>query len=792
MARAKLDTYRRKRDFESTSEPAGQSDAGADGRRFVIQEHHATRLHWDLRLEHDGVLASWAIPNGIPPDPADNRLAVRTEDHPLEYLDFHGEIPKGQYGAGTMTIWDHGTYELHKWEDAKVEVTFHGERLSGRYGLFRIGRDTESANDWMIHRMDPPADPGREPMPERIVPMMAQPASAPPRNQKAWSFEVKWDGVRAIAYVKPGRLHLESRNLNDITDTYPEIRGLVGALGMHEAVLDGEIVAFDESGRPSFERLQRRMHVTSQSAIRRFQTSLPVVYAIFDLLYLDGHSLMDLPYRERRQRLEALELSGPAWRVPAVHPGEGGLLLEATAKQGLEGVVAKRLDSRYEPGRRGGNWLKIKNTLRQELVIGGWIPGEGRRTARIGALLMGYYEDGKLRYAGRVGTGFTEKTLDDLRRRLEPLRRETNPFDVSPKLPREAVFVEPHLVAEIEFREWTAERVMRAPSFKGLRDDKPAIEVVSESGDSPEALFDEVERLPDGVLLAKTEGRELRITNWDKVLYPETGFTKGDLVAYYARIAPVVLPHLHDRPLTLKRYPNGVEQPYFYEKQSPSHRPDWIQTVKLGDIDYTLAQDRPTLIWLANLADVELHTLLSVAARPDRPTMMVFDLDPGAPAGIVECCEVALVLRGLFEQLGLQSVAKTSGSKGLQVYVPLNTPVDYRATKPFAKRVAELLEQRMPELVVSRMTKRLRPAKVLVDWSQNDDHKTTVNVYSLRARERPTVSTPVSWDEVRACHDSRDEALLTFAYDEVLTRARDQGDLFAPAISATQQLPSTR
>ena len=827
----KLETYRDKRDFAATSEPAGEAGADADAHRFVVQEHHATRLHWDLRLEHDGVLASWAIPNGIPADPKDNRLAVRTEDHPLEYLEFHGEIPKGQYGAGTMEIWDQGTFDVHKWEERKVEVTFHGERLNGRYGLFPIGKAGDSANDWMIHRMDPPADPDREPMPERIVPMMARPSTELPPNPGRWSFEIKWDGVRAIAYVQPGRLRLESRNLNEVTDSYPEVRGLVGALGMHEAVLDGEIVAFDESDpahpRPSFERLQRRMHVTSPSAVRRLASSTPVIYAIFDLLYLDGRSLMELPYSERRALLESLELAGPAWRVPTIHPGEGRSLLAATAKQGLEGIVAKRLDTRYEPGRRSGAWLKIKNTLRQELVIAGWIPGEGRRTARIGALLMGFYEEAEqsgqdagpdaprrtlLRYAGRVGTGFTEKTLDDLRRRLAPLRRDTSPFEVGGgrggrvTIPREAVFVEPRLVAEIEFREWTTERVMRAPSFKGLRDDKPAPEVVAESGrsedpppagdgrgsNSPEALFDDVERLPEGALAVITEGRRLKITNWDKVLYPETGFTKGDLIAYYARLAPVVLPHLHDRPLTLKRYPNGVDAPYFYEKQSPSHRPEWVQTVRIGDVNYTLAQDRPTLIWLANLADVELHTSLSLAAKPDRPTMMVFDLDPGAPAGLVECCEVALVLWGLFDQLGLESVAKTSGSKGLQVYVPLNTRIDYRVTKPFARRVAELLEQRMPELVVSRMTKRLRPGKVLVDWSQNDEHKTTVTVYSLRARERPTASAPVTWDEVELCHERRDERELTFEADELLTRAREQGDLFAAAVGVKQELPALR
>jgi bifunctional non-homologous end joining protein LigD len=666
----------------------------------------------------------------------------------------------------------------------------------------------------MIHRMDPPTDPDREPMPEHLLPMLARPGDLPDR-QRDWSFEVKWDGVRTIAYAQPGRLRLESRNLNDVTETYPEVRGLIEQLGMREAVFDGEIVAFDEEGRPSFERLQRRMHVTSPSAVRRLMASMPVVYAIFDLMYLDGRSLMELPYRERRACLESLELGGRAWRVPAAHPGEGKLLLEATARQGLEGIVAKRLDSRYEPGRRGGAWLKIKHTRRQELVIGGWIPGEGRRTDRIGALLMGYYRDGAFVYAGRVGTGFTAATLDELARRLEPYRRKTNPFTTGPKPPREAVFVEPCLVAEIEFRQWTREGIMRAPSYKGLREDTSPREVVleappafgdrsgsvshnepdpdlssSSTGDEPEALFDEVRRLPEGALEVLTDGRRLKLSNWDKVLYPRAGFSKGQLIAYYARIAPTVLPHLHSRPLTLKRYPNGVDEQYFYEKQSPSHRPEWVATERIGDINFTLAQDRPTLIWLANLADIELHTSLSLACAPERPTMLVFDLDPGDPATIVECCKVALVLRGLFEQLGMEMLAKTSGSKGMQVYVPLNVDTDYSQTKPFARRVAELLEQRMPDLVVSRMTKRLRPGKVLVDWSQNDIHKTTVNVYSVRARERPTVSTPVSWEEVQQCLKTGDPELLVFDTAQVLGRVEESGDLFAPLLSRKQQLPA--
>ena len=299
-----------------------------------------------------------------------------------------------------------------------------------------------------------------------------------------------------------------------------------------------------------------------------------------------------------------------------------------------------------------------------------------------------------------------------------------------------------------------------------------------------------MQRLPDGSLTVLTDGRRLKISNWDKVLFPDTGFTKGDLVAYYARVSSAVLPHLRDRPLTLKRYPNGVQAQYFYEKQSPSHRPEWVATERIGGVDYTLAGDRPTLIWLANLADIELHTSLSLARAPEWPTMLVFDLDPGAPAGIPECCEVALVLRGLFDQLGLQSLVKTSGSKGMQVYLPLNTVVSYAQTKTFARRVAELLEQRMPELVVSRMTKSLRPGKVLVDWSQNDVHKTTVCVYSVRARERPTVSTPVQWDEVARCREHGDPDLLALDTEQVLRRIDEQGDLFAAVLTVKQQLPA--
>jgi bifunctional non-homologous end joining protein LigD len=369
------------------------------------------------------------------------------------------------------------------------------------------------------------------------------------------------------------------------------------------------------------------------------------------------------------------------------------------------------------------------------------------------------------------------------------------------------VFVRPELVAEVEFREWTGEGVMRAPSFKGLRDDKPAAQVVREDapaqgddretaqGDTsrPESLFDTVERRPDGALAVTIDGRALTISNWDKVLYPATGFTKGDLVSYYTRIAPIAVRHLKDRALTLKRYPNGIDQPFFYEKQSPSHRPRWVPTARVGGVDYTLCQERATLVWLANLADIELHTSLSCVDTSGRgaesPTMLVFDLDPGAPAALPECCEVALVLQGLFAQLHLESVAKVSGSKGMQVYVPLNSGAGYAQTKPWARSVAEALEQRLPKLVVSRMTKRLREGRVLVDWSQNDAHKTTVTVYSMRAREQPRVSAPVSWDEVAACRDAQDPEMLSFGPEQVLERVVRDGDLFEMLESTRQSLP---
>jgi bifunctional non-homologous end joining protein LigD len=793
MARP-LTKYHAKRDFSRTSEPHGDGMTG-ERRRFVVHEHHARRLHWDLRLERDGVLLSWAIPNGIPEDPKHNRKAIHVEDHPLQYLDFKGTIPSGNYGAGQIEIWDSGDYESEKDRDGELIVVFHGKRLQGRYALFRTGEEP----DWMIHRMDPPAH-AREEMPKSLKPMLASIATMP-SSQEDWAFELKWDGIRALAYWQPGRLRLESRNANDLTGAYPEVRPIGEQLGSHEAILDGELVALDELGRPSFERLQTRMHLSSPALIRRQVKQTPVTYVLFDLLFLDGSKLTDLAYTRRRELLEGLKLAGAAWRTPANHVGEGRQLLELTASEGLEGLIAKHRDSIYQPGMRSRDWLKIKNVLRQEFVIGGWLTGQGSRQP-LGALLVGHHDPNGgpgLHYAGRVGSGFSVRQVEDLSARLKRLARKSSPFLDGP-VPRDAHFVRPELVAEVQFAGWTQQGIMRHSLFKGLREDKSADEVVIERPVAPESAGWQPPPSTESAQTAKNgeiliEGRALKLTNLKKVLYPASGFTKGQLIDYYAAVAPVLLGHLADRPLTLKRYPNGVQGNHFYEKRCPAHRPQWVRTEPVWSeshdekIDYCVVDSLPSLIWVANLASIELHTSLARAPETSRPTIVVFDLDPGEPAGLRECCRVALMIRDTLQRLDLQTVVKTSGMKGLQVYLPLNSHTSYEQTKPFAHAVSRLLENEHPELVVSRMARKLRQGKVLIDWSQNDPHKTTVCVYSTRAAEHPTVSTPLSWSQVEQALDSGTEPVLSLSPQMILSTIEERGDLFGLALALTQTLP---
>ncbi len=482
--RGELDTYRRRRSAARTPEPvppAGPLPQGNDD-TFVIQEHHATALHWDVRLERGGVLVSWAVPKGLPLDPAQNNMAVHTEDHPIDYASFEGEIPAGEYGGGRVVLWDRGRYECEKWTDREVKVVLHGSKVEGRYVLFRTGgRD----RDWMVHRMDPPPD-GWQPVPQLVRPMLAVPREDLPREDARYGYEFKWDGVRATVYVHGGRARVLSRNDRDVTATYPELRDLAESLGSREVVLDGEIVAIDpKTGRPSFGNLQQRMHVTSASAVRRLVRDVPVTYFVFDVLHLDGQSLLDTRYDDRRRILETLDLSGPSWQTPPWFRGGGAAVLTAADRQGLEGIVAKRLDSRYVAGKRSDCWLKVKLVRTQEVVVGGWKPGEGRRTGTIGSLLLGVPDgQGRLEYVGHVGTGFSEAVLRELADRLAASERPDSPF--ATPVPREhargAHWVQPTLVGEVAFGEWTKDGRLRHPRWRGERPDKTPAEVSRESG----------------------------------------------------------------------------------------------------------------------------------------------------------------------------------------------------------------------------------------------------------------------------------------------------------------------
>jgi bifunctional non-homologous end joining protein LigD len=483
VAEPKLSTYRKKRDPARTPEPvpaAGKTSVRSQkGNTFVVQEHHATALHWDFRLERDGVLVSWAVPKGLPLDPDVNHLAVHTEDHPLEYADFEGDIPAGEYGGGAVSIWDRGTYECEKWTEREVKVVLQGERVTGRYVLIKTGaRD----RDWIMHRMDPPPS-GYTPMPTLIRPMLAVLREELPRDDDNYSYEFKWDGVRAMVYVDGGRPRVLSRNDRDVTASYPELRLMAESLGSRQVVLDGEIVAMDDNGRPSFEALQARMHVTNAAQVRRLTTQVPVTFLAFDVLYLDGRSLIEEPYGERRRTLESLQLSGPSWQTPPHFDGDGAAILAASKQQGLEGVLAKRRDSRYYPGKRSDSWLKIKNLRTQEVVIGGWKPGEGRRKGAIGSLLIGVPGDNGLDYVGHVGTGFTDTMLRELEALLAPLVQPDPPF--ASAIPRvhakDARWVEPRLVGEVAFGEWTKAGILRHPAWRGLRPDKSPADVVRES-----------------------------------------------------------------------------------------------------------------------------------------------------------------------------------------------------------------------------------------------------------------------------------------------------------------------
>ena len=765
---AKLAEYKRKRDPKQTPEPFGGRKRGKQP-VFVVQRHDASRLHYDFRLERNGALASWAVPKGVPLEPGQQHLAVHVEDHPLEYATFEGEIPKGQYGAGTVELWDQGTYELvEEKKNGGLTVRLHGKRLEGTYALVPAKLSGDPRNWLIVRKRDDGAAASR---PHRkYLPMLATLAEDVPKGA-GWEYEIKWDGYRIIASVVGSEAELRSRKDQDYTERFSKVsRELAKALKTPDCVVDGEVCALDEDGRPSF------------SAMQQGKADTPIVYFVFDLLEVEGEPIIDLPLVERRKRLEQLlDKRNKTVRFSESFD-DGRALLRAAKQQKLEGIMAKRLESKYLPGKRTRDWLKIKPHGRQEFVIAGYTRGQGRRSGTLGSLVLGAYRGGELVYVGNVGTGFTEQEIERLLKALKPLQRETPPFRDVPKMPKvrkgDVVWVEPKLVAEVEFVEWTHDGRLRAPAYKGLRDDKDARDVRIE-----EPMATEIRK----------GKRVLKLSNLDKLFWPEEGITKGDLLSYYQSVAGTLVPHLKYRPFTMKRYPDGWQGQFFFQKDAPKHMPDWIETREIEvstresprsrkRIRAPLVNDELALLWMVNMGCIDMNTWYSRVDKPERPDWVLFDLDPSPDVGFKETVQVALLVKQALDALELESFVKTSGSEGIHVLVPLARRYTYADTRQFSEIIAGALARSYRGLVTTEWTKAKRRG-VLIDSNQNGEGKTIASVYSVRPKAGAPVSTPLRWDEVTEDLDPAD-----FTMDVVLDRVRKHGDLFGGVVTTKQSL----
>ena len=771
-----LATYNAKRDFALTQEPAGKHLVTA-GNSFVVQKHAATRLHWDFRLELDGVLLSWAVTRGPSADPADKRLAVRTEDHPLDYAAFEGRIPKGQYGGGTVMLWDRGTWQPEGDPRAglaagKLHFTLHGERMKGEWVLVRLhAKPGDRAENWLLRKI---ADDfatgdlvgeyvtsvhsGREMAaittgdPEQRAPDAPTPVAKAPRRKAAgtalappafrepqlatlvdtpptgndWLHETKYDGYRALLAVAGGACIAYTRSGLDWTAKFAPVAAAAAQLNCRSALIDGEIVALDADGRPSFAMLQAALK--DGGALLCFA---------FDLLELDGDDLASLPLTERKARLASLLEGAPPVLHYAEHVRGGGEgVFAALCSNGYEGVVSKRADARYRSGRSGG-WLKAKCIKRQEFVIAGWsASGKGRGFA---SLLLGVQEAGGLRYVGRVGTGFDDRTIAELTARFAGLAREASPF--AERLPaavqRGAHWVEPSLVAEVAFAEFTSDGILRHASFIGLRGDKPAAQVTREL------------TAPD--LAPDLAG--VTVTHPERIVFPELNLTKGALVAYYAQVASVMLPELARRPVSLVRCPQGRGKACFFQKHDSGMFPKTVHQVDVTGSDgktepYLYVEDAAGLLACVQMGTIEFHGWGSRVDTLELPDRMVFDLDPDDALTFADVKAGAVLIRDRLQRLGLPSAAMLSGGKGVHVVVPLEPRADWPAVKAWSRRFAETIAAEQPDHYVATMSKAKRTGRIFIDWLRNQRGATAVLPFSVRAREGAGVAIPVSWEQL--------------------------------------------
>jgi bifunctional non-homologous end joining protein LigD len=934
-----LETYNRKRDFKKTPEPSGRmgpTKPPKKGRRFVVQRHRATRLHYDFRLEIDGVLMSWAVPKGPSLNPADRRMAVHVEDHPVSYFDFEGVIPKGEYGGGDVIVWDWGTFEPEETDNpgravASGELKFRldGQKLRGRFTLVKTRGYDSSQDSWLlIHKKDEDADPdwdvdslprsvktgrtndevkeGRDavwdsqapaesaaidlaaaknaPLPEFIEPMKATSADAP-FDDPDWLFEVKLDGYRIEAVVDGSRVQLWTRNKQDGARYFPDLaRAMPTWINAQQAIVDGEVVALDEAGNPTFSLLQDRAGMGrfgprgqgggagSRKPNRDPNFVAPVVYYVFDLLYLDGQLLTDVPLDQRKHLLRTVLRDHPTVRFGAHIEGDGKAFYEVVSERGLEGMIAKLKTSRYEVGRRSKAWLKVKIRREQEVVVVGYEPGKGAR-ADLGSLILGVYEDGELRYVGEVGSGLTQRTIKQLKTELDAHRVDT-PTVVNPPRIRGAVWSEPRLVVRVEFAEWTDDGYVRQAAYKGLEIGKDPKKVVRERAIPTKAAVEEAEKQADAATAPKKRkvasgsaaaserdgqqshaaaggarrprsagsrrarkaeieraahdprsgpaaedgtqppkaatpeelealeamtkdgvwsvgGQDIPLTNLDKVLFPEPGFTKRDLIRYYVTIAPVMLPYLENRPLNLWRWPDGVTGGHFWQKQIPAYAPKWIKRwdyPEAGSTEshtYLVPDSVATMAWLANHATIDMHPWTSTIDAYKNPTYALIDIDPGPKTTNEELLTLARLYRAALDHFKVVGLPKTTGKRGIQIWIPVKQIYTFRETSAWVEAISRAIGATVPRIVSWQWEKSSRQGLARLDYTQNAVNKTLVAPYAVRPVANAGVSAPLDWDEL----DDPDLRSDRWNIRSIIDRVRDRGDLFHPALEIEQVLP---
>ncbi len=794
----------------------------------------------------DGVLRSWAIPKGPTFNPSEKRLAIQTEDHPIDYGGFEGIIPKGNYGAGQVIIWDEGTYEMvdpgspeHGSRKGKLHFILNGRKLHGEWVLVRGNRQP---NEWIFFKVrdqyasvegeiteDQPEsaisglrvedvgevtaretkhwftplerelekrgmkEPGKTSMPKSVEPMLATPGEKPFDNDN-WLFELKLDGVRALVMKNGSKLDMWTRNAKSMTKRFPALAEAIRGLVPDTAILDGEIVTLDEKGHSHFGMIQPRIHLSRAKDIAAADEQIPVYFYAFDILYLNGFNLTKFPLVDRKAVLRALIPDNGGWIRYTDHiEGRGVDFFNAVSAHNLEGIVAKQKLSEYVQA-RSKNWIKIKTLHTDRFVVGGYTPPAGSRKY-FGALLLGLYDrKGDLIYVGRAGSGFDDRGLADAFKDLKAVVSKKNPFKEIPAEVKKSTWTQPQLVCEVKFNEWTSDLKLRAPIFQGFRDDVDPRHCLLEDSmpQTRPSLVAPVEAAGNKDRPSKRSGIQTKVelTNLDKVYWPGDGFTKGDLIRFYDRIAPYLSPYLEDRPLVFKRYPDGIKGPYFYQKDAPDYTPDWIRTETLWSPDvernirYMVGAGREQLIYIANTAAITQNPWMSRIQHLDYPDYIVFDLDPvEAPYSTVQ--HVALTLKGVLDELGLRAYPKTSGASGIHVHLPiLEKKFTYEDVRTFAEAVASIVVQRIPQYAtIERVVKRRKPEWVYVDYLQNVRGKTVASVYSPRAKPGAPVSTPLKWEELKKPIDPR-----TWNIQTIFKRLDKVGDLFEPALSERQDI----